>query len=698
MFLKAKPIWPKGYTCEMNIHTVFYNNLCDGAQKIRIAGTAFYRLYVDGVFVASGPARTAHGCVRVDEIMLPSHASEILIEAVGYYCKTIATCHQPSFLMAEMIDENGQVVAYTGKDFDCYMPNIKIQKSERYSVQRHFTEVWDYRKFTTFNDEKYQVPYEIVDEQPIILERKAPYPIYENVNLKQAKICGELSWNADKSYKEQRYSWAEVPKFWGIFEKEEIMTSPHTWIQRHEQVIEKRNVALPLELNEGQYAIFDFGQIEAGFLQFDVECFSQTDLIFAFTEYYEGDTFTYQNMNVHNAIEYFLDEKSYQLQSFEPYTYRYAIVAVKNGRIKLNHFGVKTYMLDTKNAVKIDSDDDVLNRVYRAALRNYAHNEVDLYMDCPSRERAGWIGDAYFTAKGEFAITGKTCTEDAFLENYLRFKNLGDIPQGMIPECYPSDIPPKGDYIPQFSMFYILEVEEYITQRGHENFKELFKKQIYDLLTFYKQYENEDGLIERLPSWNFVEWGTANDWIQDVSYPTNFLYSKVLEKVGMLYDDNNCLARSKQVRETAHRQSFNGTYFLDHSVRNVDGKLELQGHVSEVGQYYAVLFGNVNLNDDTYKELRNLILHIFSPERKPGAEEVLEFNMIMGAYMRMEVLLKHQEYKLLTNDIKLMFGHMEEKTGTLWEYRIHKGSYDHGICAYVAHAIQKSLDGLRKGN
>jgi hypothetical protein len=34
---------------------------------------------------------------------------------------------------------------------------------------------------------------------------------------------------------------------------------------------------------------------------------------------------------------------------------------------------------------------------------------------------------------------------------------------------------------------------------------------------------------------------------------------------------------------------------------------------------------------------------------------------------------------------------MEKDTGTLWEYRIHKGSYDHGICAYVASAIQKAL-------
>ena len=86
-----------------------------------------------------------------------------------------------------------------------------------------------------------------------------------------------------------------------------------------------------------------------------------------------------------------------------------------------------------------------------------------------------------------------------------------------------------------------------------------------------------------------------------------------------------------------------------------------------------------------------MILYVFSPERNGKMPEILEFNMIMGAYMRMEVLLGMKEYKLLLHDIKCMFGKNVENTGTLWEYRIQKGSYDHGICVYVADAIQKAV-------
>ena len=30
-------------------------------------------------------------------------------------------------------------------------------------------------------------------------------------------------------------------------------------------------------------------------------------------------------------------------------------------------------------------------------------------MDCPSRERAGWLCDSYFTAKTEYVLTGTNC-------------------------------------------------------------------------------------------------------------------------------------------------------------------------------------------------------------------------------------------------------------------------------------------------
>lgn len=693
MFFKAKPIWIEGKEREMNVHAVFHADVkTDEQMELHVGGTAFYRIFADNTFVAFGPARTAKGYIREEIYTLPEGTREVVIEAVGYYCKSIATVWQRSFVMAEL-QCKGEVYAYTGNGFLAFEPRCKVQKVERYSVQRHFTEIWDYRSSKSLVDSIYQVPIAILDDTPVVLDRRVSYPEYRDIDLSMASITGTLEYDEERPYKPIRYSWATVPTEWGIFDWEEIPYHPYTWIQRHNQNITQRNVSLPITLNKGEYAIFDFRQIEAGFVRADLESLGESDVVIGYTELYEGDEFVFQNMNVHNVVEIFLPEGDRrQVLSFEPYTYRFAILAVKEGCIRLHGFGVKTYMLGTEDVRQIQTDDKVLNDIYQAAIRNYAHNEVDLYMDCPSRERAGWIGDSYFTAKGEYALTGDTKTEDAFLENYRLFENRGEFPEGAIPECYPSDMPPKGDFIPQFTMLFILEVEEYINVRGHQDMAEKFRERIYGLLGFYRRYENEDGLLERLPSWNFVEWGTANDWIQDVSYPTNFLYSKVLECIGKLYNDEECLSRCEEVRKKAIEQSFNGQYFLDHSVRTADGKLVLQKEASEVGQYYAVLFGDVDIHAETYRELKDLILHVFSPDRGGVMPEILEFNMIMGAYMRMELLAKMKEYDLLLHDIKRIFGQMEQDTGTLWEYRIHKGSYDHGICAYVAAAIQNGIN------
>ena len=686
MFKKAVPVWINNRECEMNVQAMFRANiLTSEITELHIAGTAFYRVYANGVFLAAGPARAALGYVREDVIPLPAGTEEIMIEAVGYYCKSISTVHQPSFIMAEIRSEN-DILAYTGQDFEGLSPQSKIQKVERYSVQRHFTEIWDYTK------EAQNAVVTPVDVNPIVLDRRAPYPVYNDVELPMATICGTLEYDESRPYKSLRYSWATVPKEWGIFDWEEISYHPHTWIQRQKQHITSRNVTLPMTLGKGEYAIFDFQQIEAGFIKATIESMEESDVVLAFTEFYEGDEFIFQNMNVHNVVEYFLKANEIkETQSFEPYTYRFVLLAVKEGKIRLNALGVKTYELDTSHVRIPKMEDAQLDAVYRAAMRNYAHNEVDLYMDCPSRERAGWIGDSFFTAKGEYALTGETRTEDAFLENYRLFENHGEYIEGAIPECYPADAPQNGTFIPQFTMLYILEVYEYLCERGHLNDKDKFRKQIYDLLEFYRKYENADGLLENLPSWNFVEWGPANDWTKDVSYPTNFLYSKVLQAIGKLYEDAECMKRSNKVREVAIEQSFNGTYFMDHAIRNEKGNLILQKEASEVGQYYAVLFGDLDIHSQKYSGLKHLILQVFSPERNGKMPEILEFNMIMGAYMRMEVLAQMKEYDLLLHDIKCMFGQNVKNTGTLWEYRIQKGSYDHGICVYVAAAIQKAL-------
>ncbi len=704
-FRKAKPIFLKGKSETLNTFAVFRTEI-DSVQNavMYITAFSFYRLTVNGRFVSFGPARTAKQYARVDILPLNSYIqegkNEIVIEVAGYFCKSLSTVKQPSFLCAE-IRSGESILAATGTAFEGFEPACKLQKVERYSRQRHFTEIWDYRNAASFTEEKDHHTIETLDLDLTFLDRTAPYPLYESIESTTAKLLGVLEFDDILPYKKEKYSGGYFPEDWGFWNYDDIEYHPHTWIQRQRQTVTQKEIALPLTLKKGEYVILDFGHIEVGFLKAQMEALAESEVIIAFTEYYEGDIFELPNMNAHNAIEYILPKGDLRdTMSFEPYSCRFVIIAVKDGEVKLNSFGIQTFMFDISKLEYPHYSDQTLDAIYRAAVRTFAHNAVDLYTDCPSRERAGWLCDSYFTAKTEYALTGKTAVEDAFLENYRYYKEDHNIMKGMIPMCYPADTIPKCEaedrrFIPQWSMWYILEVADYLLNRGHEDKKEEFRHNIEMLLDFYRQYENSDGLLERLPSWNFVEWSIANDWTEDVNYPTNFLYAGVLDAVADIYGNDAYHLRADEVRKTTIAESYNGTYFHDHALRDENGVLKLQKDASEACQYYAILFGGFDLDAEPYKPLRKLVTDVFSPNRNGKMPEIFEVNAFIGAYLRMESLLRMGEYELLLRDIKDFFGNMEQYTGTLWEYRQFKGSDDHGFASYALVAIQKAMEALR---
>ena len=58
--------------------------------------------------------------------------------------------------------------------------------------------------------------------------------------------------------------------------------------------------------------------------------------------------------------------------------------------------------------------DEQLNTLYRAGIETFRQNTLDVFMDCPSRERAGWLCDSYFTSRVARDLTGTTVVEQAF--------------------------------------------------------------------------------------------------------------------------------------------------------------------------------------------------------------------------------------------------------------------------------------------
>ena len=685
MFKKAVPVYAENLKDKMNTHIMLKETVSSlKGCTAKISAASFYKLYVNDIFVGFGPARTAKGYARVDEYDLtPYHkeeTNEIRIEVVGYFCSSYYTPKQPSFVICEII-KDCQVVLYTGRDFSFSILNEYISNTRRFSGQRCFTEVRD------LSLGKEAVAFTEVTA-PIWLERKVPYPKYSEVFTNEILSGGIFETDPLKELSAWKFDGGNADA-WGFFDEENLEHSPFHFIKGLKQTKTFCCGKLPLVIRCGEYAIIDLKKIEVGFIKFLANAKKKSDVIIAFSEYLNTDVFEFGKIDCENVLEYILPEGKHCTESFDVYTERYLAVFVKSGEIELESIGVKRYEFNTDGVYKPNFNDEKLDEIYDAAVRTFAHNAVDLYTDCPSRERAGWLCDSYFTAKTEYFLTGNTLVEEAFLENYRLFENDGSLPDGALPMCYPADVPFSSKFIPQWNMWYVLEVEEFLNSRRPDYDKKLFKKSVLGILNFLEKYENEDGLLEKLPEWNFVEWSKANEWTMDVNYPTNFLYSAVLDAAYRMFGDDKFKLKAEAVRQKTEELSFDGTVFTDNAVRNQDGVLENTGNVSETCQYYACLFGKIDLNKPEYTELKSHIENGFTHYEK----EYTPINAFIGFYLRMMLLLKLNKKELLLNDIKNFFYNMAKTTGTLWEYKEGLGSRDHGFASFVAYIIDKAIKG-----
>ena len=702
MFLKAKPIWASGLRREMNtLIALRATYKATEAAELHIAVAYFYRAFVDGKFIGFGPARAAKGYFRKDILPLVADGAEheVVIEAEGLCCESLSTDKAPAFCMAEIIAD-GACVAFTGDGkTELFTPAYHVQRVDRYSVQRHFTEVRDYRKGASPVDPACRADMAVVYQDIEILDRGVPYPTYATFEGVDA-VRGKLEFDAEtaaniKQKRSQELSEKSIR--WGTFAPNEIPYRPYNWLFGHRQIPTEVGCKLPARLEAGEYVLVDLHQMETGFLCASVEALEEADVVVAFSEYYEGDQFAIKNNTV-NVFEYLFSKgQKIDLQSFEPYCFRFVLITVKSGAINLSRVGGISYEHPMEDALQYDCGSDLRNLIYRASVRTLAHNSVDIYMDCPSRERAGWLCDSYFTGRVEKVLFGNSLVERNFLENFRLYKNGGELPAGALPMCYPGGFINNNDFIPQWDMWYVLEVEEYLFDREPNVDREIFRASVMGVLDFLSRYENSDGLLEKLPSWNFVEWSRANKWTKDVNYPTNFLYARTLRAAYNLYGDEALLEKSRRVAEEAKRQSFNGELFTDHALRDEDGTLKNAGDISEICQYYAILFADIDINAPEYASMMHMVRNVFLPSRVATPEfDVEPINAFIGVYLRMDTLLKIGAYEQALAECEDFFGGMAQKTLTLWENRALTGSCNHGFASYAALVMMQCIEHLKK--
>ncbi len=660
---------------------------------INLVGCELYALYAYDEFVGFGPARAAHGYIRPDSYNLSKYIKNnelvLTVEVWQGGINNYFTNNESAFFGAEILDF-GKAIATTS-DFKAYKDITHISKTQRYSFPRHCIESYkdcDVKKRFLLGDTSGMPELELVRVNGSkVIDRIVNYPKYQNIEASVIESGNVYDNNGNILSYDGLLN--DVTNIIGGFKYDE-----------YEDKVSDQYVRLAYKegdcdsLMSDQYKIYSLKRNVTGFIELKINVLKDCDVYLAWDEilWDREDKIFFLRMASCNLAKWSLKAGEYTLRTFEPYTLQYARIVVVGGKAEINRVGVTLYENPDADKLKFSCADKELELIYNAAKNSFAQNAVDVLTDCPSRERAGWLCDSYFSSRAELLFTGENLVEESFLQNYMLSPQEKYLPEGMIAMCYPSDNP-NGNFIPNWAMFYVLELLDYKKRGGKNEIIEQSKDKVLNLLKYFKQFENEYGLLEDLKGWVFVEWSKANEFIKGVNFPSNMMYSAMLKAAGELYGIKELNAKVEAIKATILELSWNGEFFSDQALRK-DGKLVVTDNTTETCQYYA--FYCDIATPETHGKLLNTLMNEFGATRDTEKvyPKVYKSNAFIGNYLRLDYLTKQGRAIAALKQAKDYFLYMAKRTLTLWEHDQPSASCNHGFGSYIINIMVQGLTGF----
>ncbi len=697
-FTKAKPVFPKGKSKEMNITAGFHTAITyEKGQTVTVNLTAAntYRLFINGEFFAFGPVRCGKGTYRCDcfdvSALMQQGVNHLAVEVSAYNVNSYYLMNDPGFLWCEVY-VNGESVAATGtRAFQTFVIPEKVQRVQRYSFQRPMVEV--YRLKPGCDGWRVGCPTqkpcraEAFEPKPLT-QRGLPHHTYPEA-LPFA-VVGRGTVTAKRgAYRKVSVGNLVPGEYFLCFPENELKVHLSNELNAMKTVItEKPSLEETVALQAHECEILEMKAEKTGFLTAEITVKQDCDLYFTFSEQLvEGDVPALFGGCV-NAVKVSAKPGVYRFMTAEPYSVKFLKLICTRGEVTLHKVAIKEYICPVP--VIAGCPDPAMQEIWDAAVNTFCQNAPDVFTDCPSRERAGWLCDSFFTARTERLLTGDNKVEEVFLENFALASDFEPLPEAVIPMCYPSDHP-NGCYIPNWCMWFVLELNDMVKRGGSRRIAELLRPKVYALCRFFEGYLNENNLLEDLDSWVFVEWSEANEFTDGVNFPCNMLFARMLRAAGELYADRSLTNKGDAIMRAVNARSFDGRFYHDHEERGRRGGFTLCPEITETCQYYAFFTGAAT--PVSRPELWRVLTEEFGPDRVKNHlyEHIFPSNAFIGNYLRLELLSTNGLKQQCLNEMKDYFGYMARATGTLWENMTSHASCNHGFASYAACLIDRCI-------
>ncbi len=151
---------------------------------------------------------------------------------------------------------------------------------------------------------------------------------------------------------------------------------------------------------------------------------------------------------------------------------------------------------------RFHSDDPALSSIWDVGWRTARLDAHETYMDTPYWEQLQYIGDTRIQALVSFAVAG----DDRLARQAVEAFDDSRIPDGITLSRYPTN---HFQAIPTFSLLWLGMLHDFAMYRSDPAFVREHLPGTRAVLDWYVRHQNENGLIGRLPWWNFIDWANG---------------------------------------------------------------------------------------------------------------------------------------------------------------------------------------------
>ena len=233
---------------------------------------------------------------------------------------------------------------------------------------------------------------------------------------------------------------------------------------------------------------------------------------------------------------------------------RWCLISIKTAAepLTIHRLALNESRYPLENEGRFDGGDPELPGVINLAVRGMQMCSHETFMDCPYYEQLMYDGDTRL----EMLTTGVMTRDDRLIKRGIELLDFSQRNWGFVNERYPACLPQQS---PTFSLIWALMLHDYACWHDDPAFVKARAIGLRSMLEHFEPYLNQDGLLENLPGWPFMDWvpqwktGNAPDGTGGISALNNLLYVYALKNSAEIEDSLNEPLLAQRLRAKAAR-------------------------------------------------------------------------------------------------------------------------------------------------